>query len=231
MALVVLPEGQQRSGKQGGIVWSHNRGGPYVRNRAIPTNPNTARQVAVRNAVRSLTIAWNNTLTQAQRDAWNVYAANVSWVNRLGESTSLTGLNHYIRSNTPLIVSSFTRVDAAPVLFTLATAELALTCTASEATQQASLGFDNTAPWATEDEAFQFVYGGLPQNGGRTFFKGPYRLIGPIEGDSLGAPATPAVINWPFPFAEGQRLWLRTRIARADGRLSEFAEVNFLAAA
>lgn len=231
MALVVLPEGQQRSGKQGGIVWSHNRGGPYVRNRAIPTNPGTARQLAVRNAVRSIAIAWDLILTQVQRDAWNLYAANVAWTNRLGESTSLTGLNHFIRTNTAPVVSGIARIDAAPVLFDIAAAELALTGAASEATQQITCGFDNTAPWAVEDNARQFFYAGRPQNGGIQFFKGPYRLMGVTTGVDPGGPATPVVMASPFPLAAGQRLWVRTRIMRADGRTSEFAEVNFLAAA
>lgn len=229
MALVVLPEGQQRSGKQGGIVWSHNKGGPYVRNRSIPTNPNTDRQTAVRNAVRSIAIAWDLTLTQAQRDAWETYAANVSWTNRLGQAIKLTGLNHFIRSNTPRVAGGIARVDVAPVIFELATAELALTCTASEATQQLTVGGDLLAAWVGEADAWQFVYMGIPQNGSRKFFGGPFRLLSSIPG--AGPPPWPAVIASVWPFAEGQRIWVRTRIARGDGRLSEFAQINFLAAA
>jgi hypothetical protein len=226
MALVTLPEGQQRSGKQGGMVWSHNRGGPYVRTRAIPTNPGTARQVAVRNAVRSIAIAWDTILTQAQRDAWNVYATNVSWTNRLGESTSLTGLNHFIRTNTISVTHGKARLDVAPVIFDIAAAELALAPTASEATQQITIAYDDTLPWANEAGAFQFFFGGLPQNGGRQFFKGPYRYINLADGATPAV--SPGIFNYPFPFAAGQRLWVRSRILRADGRLSEFAEANFL---
>ena len=229
MALVVLPEGQQRSGKQGGIVWSHNASGPYVRNRAIPTNPNTSRQVAVRNAVRALSIHWNITLTQVQRDAWDVYAANVSWLNRLGQSITLNGLNHFIRSNTPLVVSGIARVDAAPVIFDIAVAEASLTATASEATQNLTIDGDAAADWIGEAGAWQFYYMGLPQNASRKFFKGPYRLITAVPG--AGPPPFPVVIAAAFPFAADQRIWIRSRVARGDGRLSEFAEYNFLGAA
>lgn len=229
MALVVLPEGQQRSGKQGGIVWSHNASGPYVRNRAIPTNPNTTRQVEVRNAVRALAILWNNTLTQAQRDAWDVYAANVSWLNRLGQTITLNGLNHFIRTNTQLVALNFGRVDAAPTIFNIAAAELVLGCTASEATQQLSITFDDTEPWATEPGSFQHFFMGRPQNGARKFFGGPYRYVTSVAG--VTPAVSPKLATSPWPFAEGQRIWLRTRIMRADGRLSEFAEVNFLGAA
>jgi len=231
MALVVLPEGQQRSGKQGGMVWSHNAGGPYVRNRGIPTNPNTDRQIAVRNAMRTLSIAWNTILTQAERDAWEVYGANVSWKNRVGATIFLGGLNQYVRSNSPLLINGLTRIDAAPTSYLLAAAEEDLVVTASEATQVASIAFDDSPDWVDEDGAYQFVYGGLPQNASKKFFKGPYRLMGLISGDSSTPPTTPASLAWPWPFAENNRLWCQTRIIRADGRLSEFAQTNFLGGA
>jgi len=228
MALVVLPEGQQRSGSIGGTVWSHNSSGAYIRNRSVPVNPNTDRQVAVRNAVRALAIAWNLTLTQIQRDAWNVYAANVSWVNALGQTIHLTGLNHYIRSNTPRVQNGIPRVDAAPVIFNIATAELALAATASEGTQDLTIDGDPAADWIGEADAWQFYSMGIPQNSSIKFFGGPWRQLTAVPG--AGPPPFPVVIATAFPFAEGQRLWVRSRIARGDGRLSEFAQINFLAA-
>ncbi|MBA7656193.1 hypothetical protein ES703_64108 [subsurface metagenome] len=123
MALVVLPEGQQRSGSIGGTVWSRNSAGAYIRNRSVPVNPNTDRQVAVRNYVKNLTIRWANTLTQPQRDAWDVYAANVDWLNKLGDSVNLTGMPHYVRCNTLRLVLLQTRIDDAPIIFNLAAAE------------------------------------------------------------------------------------------------------------
>lgn len=231
MALIVLAGGEQRSGSAGGITYSRNRFGAYMRNRAVPVNPNTDRQVVVRNFVRSLSIAWENTLSQADRDKWETYATNIVWQNKLGQSVLLTGLNHYIRSNVPRLQAGMSQVNSAPSIFNLGTAELALGCTASEATQQASAAFDNSAGWATEDGAAELFYAGIPRNAAIKFFGGPWRLLGSALGDSIGAPATPAVFDWAWPFGDGQRLWLRTRITRADGRLSEFARVNFLAAA
>lgn len=224
---VVLPEGQQRSGSIGGATWSHNRSGPYIRARSIPVNPRTDRQVAVRNAVRSIAIAWQTVLTQVQRDAWNVYAANVDWTDVLGQSISLTGLNHYIRSNTLRVQNGIARVDVAPVIFNLATAELELAATASEGTQDLTIAGDGAAAWVGEADAWQFYSMGLPQNGGIKFFNSPWRFLTAVPG--AGPPPFPVVIATGFPFAEGQRLWLRSRIARGDGRLSEFAQVNFLA--
>lgn len=229
MALVKLPEGQQRSGAQGGMVWSHNAGGPYVRERAIPTNPNTDLQVSIRNAVRACAIVWTTVLTQAQRDAWDTYAANVSWVNALGGVITLTGLNHFIRTNTVNVSLKFGRIDAAPVIFDIAAAELALGCTASEATQQLSITFDDTETWANEAGAFQHFYMGIPQNASRKYFSGPWKYITSVAG--VTPAVSPKLATAPWPFAEAQRIWIRSRIMRADGRLSQFAQVNFLAAA
>jgi hypothetical protein len=227
--LVVLPGGEQRSGSIGGQTWSHNRSGAYVRARSIPVNPNTDRQVAVRNAVRSIAIAWETILTQNQRDAWDTYAANVSWMNPLGQVITLTGINHFIRSNTPRVVSGIARVDAAPVIFDIAAAEGALSATASEATQDLTLDGDPAGAWIGEPDAWQFYYMGIPQNASRTFFGGPWRLLTAVPG--AGPPPFPVVIAASFPFAEGQRIWVRSRVARGDGRLSQFAQVNFLAIA
>lgn len=229
MALVVHPEGTQVSGSIGGTTFSHNRFGAYKRNRSIPVNPNTDRQVAVRNAVKALSIAWQNTLTQAQRDAWEVYAKNVAWQSKLGTSVYLTGLNHYIRSNTPRLQWGIARVDAAPTIFTLATPELALAVTASEATQDLTIDGNAAADWIGEADAWQFFSMGLPQNASIAFFNGPFRNLTAVPG--AGPPPFPVVIAAAFPFAEGQRIWVRSRIARGDGRLSEFAQINFLAAA
>ena len=227
--LVVYAEGVQKSGSTGGTTHSRNRFGAYQRSRSMPVNPNTARQVAVRNAVRSLAINWQIALTQVQRDAWESYAASVSWTNKLGQSVNLTGLNHYIRSNTPRVMNTIPRVDAAPAEFSgLAIAELELSATASEATQDITITGQDPNNWF-EPDGWQFFFMGLPRNSGIKFFGGPYKQLTAVPG--AGPPPFPVVIATAFPFVAGQRIWVRSRIARGDGRLSEFAEVNFLAIA
>lgn len=225
MALIRYAEGQQRSGSTGATVYSHNRFGAYIRARSVPVNPNTDRQVATRNSTRALAIAWQNTLTQIQRDAWDVYAANVSWQNKLGDSVKLTGLNHYVRCNATRLVLALARIDAAPTIFTLATAEQSLSATASEATQELTIDGDPAADWVGDPGSGQYYFMGLPQNAAIKFFGGPWRYI---HAAMIGPPPFPVTATAAFPFAEGQRIWLRSRIQRSDGRLSEFAQINFL---
>lgn len=232
MALIRFAEGQQRSGSMGATVYSHNRSGAYIRARSVPVNPNTQRQIDARVRLTNLAIRWNNTLTQVQRDAWELYAMNVAWKNKLGDTINLTGLNMYLRSNGPALQAGLPEQDDAPTLFTLATAEASMVVTASEAPQTLEFAFDDTAPWASEDGAVQLIYMGAPQNAGIKFFKAPFRLVTTIEGQVAIPPTSPvAAIPTVWPFAADQRIWVRSRILRADGRLSEYAGYNFLGVA
>lgn len=231
MALIVLPGGEQRSGSIGGTVFSRNRFGAYIRNRSMPVNPQSGLQTAVRNIVRGLAIAWNTELTVAHRNAWLDYAENVPWTNHLGQQVYLTGLNHFIRSNTPRLQAGAPRIDDGPSYWNLAAAEGLLTGSASEATQLVSVGFASGAAWIDEDGAYQIVYMGIPQNASRGFFNGPWRLLVAIPGNSTTPPSSPVTATAPYPVSEAQKVWIRSRISRADGRLSEFARDDFLVAA
>lgn len=226
MALIRFAEGQQRSGSIGATVYSHNRSGAYIRPRTVPVNPNTALQVQARNAARSLTIAWQNDLTQLQRDAWAVYSQNIGWLNKLGDPITLTGLNHYLRTNAINVGLGFGRIDDAPIIFNLAAAELELSGSGVAATQLLTIGFDDNLDWATEPGAFQHFYMGLPQNSGIGFFGGPWRYLTSVAG--VTPAVSPKVATASFQFATDHRIWIRSRTMRADGRMSEFAETNFL---
>ena len=65
------------SGSLGGLTASHNAGGNYLRARVVPTDPQSPRQVSLRQIVGTLSNRWVNTLSQLQRDAWETYAQNV----------------------------------------------------------------------------------------------------------------------------------------------------------
>lgn len=231
MALIRFPEGQQRSGSSGGIVYSRNRYGQYIRPRTVPVNPNTDRQVAARNLARNLAIAWRDTLTQALRDAWDLLASVIPWENALGDVVHLTGLNWYNRCNVARMQGGLARIDDPSGIPGIEPAESALVVTASEATQQLSVAFDDTAAWCSDDAAGQLVSMATPLPASRKFCGGPWRYAGVILGNSVTPPTSPATIAVAWPIVEGNRLWVRTRIAYSNGGLSNFAQVNFLGAA
>lgn len=209
----------QASGSMGGITASHNRGGQYFRARVIPVNPGTEWQAAVRIAMAELSNSWLEKLTAVQRDAWDTYAENVPVVNRLGEPISLTGFNHFLRSNIARNQGGGTFLDDAPTTFNLGTFT-APTLTVTELTQATTLTFDNTDAWANENDSHMLAYVSRPQGLTIHYFKGPYRYSGKIDGDAITPPTSPAPLATLFPFSVGQKLFAFVRVTRADGRYS-----------
>lgn len=98
MKLKLGPLVGQASGSIGATTFSHNRGGPYTRLRAIPSNPQTVYQQAVRNRLQTTSSAWRS-LTEAQRDAWSAWAAANPIVDRLGDTRILAGNPAYSSLN------------------------------------------------------------------------------------------------------------------------------------
>lgn len=210
----------QASGSIGGVTYSHNAGGMYQRARAIPTNPNTPYQQAVRGIMSQLTSLWENVLTAGQRAAWNLYAANVTLVDALGDPINVSGLNMYVRSNVPRVQTSLPRVDDGPTTFNLGDFTAPTLAAISAATDDFDLGFDNTDDWANEDDAAMIVYGSRPQNAAINYFKGPYRHADNVDGDAVTPPTSPQTIVNPFVLTAGQQVFVKVSVSRADGRLS-----------
>lgn len=86
-------------GSIGGTTFAQNSAGPYVRNRSIPTNRNTQRQIIVRSTLSYLVDFWRDSLTATQRQAWNDVAAQTQLKNKLGEMYVPTGRSLFVRQN------------------------------------------------------------------------------------------------------------------------------------
>ena len=212
----------QGSGSIGGLVFSHNAGGAYVRARTTPTNPNTPQQIAVRNAVAFLSNFWNNGLTQPQRRVWDLYGEKVSVTNRIGEQVFISGMAQYVRSNVVRLQSNVARVDDGPGVFNIGQFSDVRIQNFSEATQLGEIAFENgplTDPWANEVGGFMWIFISRPANPTINYFRGPYRLVATIVGDPV-APVSPILINAPFPFIAGARIFGRVITGLADGRLA-----------
>ena len=209
------------AGSIAGTTFARNRGGSYARGRTKPINKNTVPQQVARDALTQLVERWFTTVTSTQRLNWLTYAQNVSMKNRLGESILLSGMNHYVRSNSLRQQTGNTIIDAAPTDFTLAEKDGTFAMAISEATQQISFTFDNTLDWANEDDGFMFIYVSNPQNATVNFFAGGWQYGETIAGDSGTPPTSPKVLACPDAVVEGQKLFAYARICRADGRMSE----------
>lgn len=209
-------------GAIGGWIFSRNKGGDYIRNRAIPVQPGSAEQNAVKALMSQLTNVWATTLTDAQRSAWDSYAEAVELPNSQGIYRNVGGLGMFVRSNLPRLQASpvgLPRVDSGPTTFTLGDYTAPVMGVPSAATQDVAVGFTTTDDWVGEDEAGMFVYLSRPQNPAVNFFKGPYRYAGVILGNATTPPTSPETISCPFTFVAGQKIFARFNVCRDDGRL------------
>lgn len=220
----------QMSGKFGGVVAAHNRSGMYFRKFSVPTDPNTPRQQAFRSYMSLAVTAWK-AMTAAQQDAWIAYAAATPWVNALGDTVYLTGMQQFVRSE--VIVQQLRALGAgisSPVLCTSAGGlppQFAFEASALSVATGLSVAFVDSAEWCTEDMAFAVVSMGRPRPATQIFDAGPKRFVDRIDGDSLTPAASPSVTataSLPWPIIVGQKVTLYARVMRADGTLSEVAK-------
>lgn len=221
--------GGELSGSIGAITASHNKGGAYLRNRVIPTNPATAPQTVVRTLLGTLASFWTSGLSAAQRTAWEVYAANVPLLNPLGDSREVTGLNMYQRSNVPRLQNGLPRVDDGPTTFTLGTFTDPVINTLV-APNAVGISFTEADDWVTEDDAAMLIYGSRDTGFGINFFKGPYRKYeAQLLGDVGAPPTTPFAGVNPFVFTAGNKVFLKIAVSRADGRYSLVTRLTAIA--
>lgn len=210
----------QWSGSMGGLVGSHNQGGMYLRARTVPTNPSTAAQQAVRNAMLALASRFQTVLTAAQRAAWKTYSSNVPIVDRLGEPRPIGAIGMYQRSNIPRLQAGLAPVDDGPTVFSLPTFTAPVITVTAATPASVSVAFTAADAWAIETGGAMLVYFSRQMSASINFFKGPYQFAGSILGDTTTPPTSPSVIASKFDAAVGNQVFAQIRVVRADGRIS-----------
>lgn len=99
MALVKFGGGvAEMRGKQGGVIYSRNAAGAYIKTKVTPVNPQTSYQQAVRAMLQGISQSWK-TLTEAQKDGWDTLGAQVTRINVFGDSLPYTGYALFMRLN------------------------------------------------------------------------------------------------------------------------------------
>lgn len=87
------------SGKMGGLVFSHNQAGQYIRNYVVPVNPNTDAQILARSAFGTASGGYHN-LNPTAKSNWGVFAQNVFNPLRGLNTGQFSGFNAYVALNT-----------------------------------------------------------------------------------------------------------------------------------
>jgi len=229
MALIKYGGGiVQMSGSIAGNTHARNRFGNYMRARTKPVNPNTDAQASVRAVIAFLTEHWKDALSDAQRTAWNTYAAAIAWNNKLGEVVHLTGFNHFMRANSFLSRLDKTVVLAGPTVLSLPVQDPLFSCTGVVGGNAITVTFDDTLDWDNETGGYLVYYQGQPQPHTRNFFNGPWKLLSYTAGVDGVPVASPVVETGVYTLIEGQRVWVKARIIRADGRMSGEFQSDFI---
>lgn len=214
-------------GSVGGATFARNRGGQYVRNRSIPLNPQSPRQVEVRQEFGNLSNLWSTTLTPAQRTAWGVYAQNVPLPNALGEDRNVSGINMFSRGNSLLLDCGMALADDGPTVFTQGPS---FTPTITIDASADTLTVTNLGGYlpASQGTIGLLIAQSLPVQPGVNFYKSPFRKVSGTEEDA--DTGFPTAVPLAFPVAPGQAVFIRTAVVTEDGRVGVPVIQRFLVA-
>ena len=158
-----------QSGSVAGVTSSRNRFGQYRRSRAMPINPNSDYQGAVRNRLAANSAAWRD-LTDNQRAGWESLGAQMVRSDSLGQQYTLTGFQAYCSVNNNKAAAGDAIVSDAPALAApvgLLTATITLTNAAFSVAYTAT-------PLSAGNRLF--IFASPQRNAGRSY-EGDYRLI------------------------------------------------------
>jgi hypothetical protein len=159
------------SGKFGGSVASHNRGGSYLRTWVKPVNPRTIKQTFQRVQLATLAAGFR-ALGATVIASWNASAINFPIKNRLGQTIHPSGLDLYVALNVNLISAGVAPITTPPVpqdVLDLMTLSLML------GAGEIKLAFTVTPSPATSD---MLIYATPGLSAGVSFVSSEYRLIG-----------------------------------------------------
>lgn len=205
----------QASGSVAGTTYSHNRFGAYIRNRAIPVNPNTSSQGDVRTRFSTVASAWRS-LTGSQQNAWKSAAEGVTFFDSLGQSYSPSGFGLYTSINNYRLQLGAALVSIPPPNDTPA-ALVTLAGTFDISSPELSVAFTNPIPTG----AFMLLdMTSYKSNGVNYFGVKDYRRIAILD-DTDTTPYS-ALSSWPavwgsLPTTAGGRIGVRARVISATG--------------
>lgn len=83
----------------GGVVYSRNTWGAYIRQKVSPVQPRTSRQQDTRASLTQLSKMWGTELTEEQREAWRQFGAAFPITDVFGNTVALTGIAAFQRIN------------------------------------------------------------------------------------------------------------------------------------
>jgi len=206
----ISPIHGEMSGSIAGNTWSHNKGGQYVRQRRIPTNPNATKQQAARTLLATLSGNWA-ALTTTQQGEWDNWGAINPVVDALGLTFNRSGQQAFVGLNARLIGAGGSVSVTPPVT----TAPDQLASVSAVATSPSTIAVTFTATPLGAGERL-YLWQTLPGSAGRNPNFNQARLVG----YSAAAGASPATFTSPYPGLVNQQSNLYVGRMDANGQIS-----------
>lgn len=208
-------------GSIGGNTFTRNKSGAVIRKRTKPVDPGTSFMERAKNIFTAISSLWSNGgLTETQRQAWLAYAANVPWLNKMGQSITLNGNSRFAKANIARQTAGLAIVLDGPAAFIEAQTDPLFAVIVDEANQLLTIAFDDSLDWGGTDGAGMSIFMGTPQNPGVQSFHGSYRFAGALLGNTAVPLTSPLTIPVTKPVVEGQKLFVQAQILEDDGRMS-----------
>ncbi len=160
------------SGSIAAQTYSHNKGGPYIRNRGVPTISLTPEALAAKSRMSTEAAAWG-TLSAIQRSAWDSYALQRPVIDALGSPRHLSGFQQFVGINARRAFNADARLLVPPIT-TSPNGLLTLVLTADIGAGTVALAFTPTPLGATEALYFKAAVTNSP---GITFVRNLLRLL------------------------------------------------------
>lgn len=214
------------SGSVDGATYSHNRGGPYVRERTIPIDPDSPEQQALRDTMAELATIWAVTLNTAQRDRWQLFANKNKHPNRIGEMRKISGRAEFFRAN--IIRGQMKAWLGEDIGYIVTPSTIGPSCVTSPsfsivcsdpATAEFYMSWDDTEAWSTSGGSALLIYLSDPQTNVINWFRSPYTLASFAQTGYGGTRSfnLPAIA----PIDAEKRVFWKARITMDDGRVSQ----------
>lgn len=172
----------QISGSVGGMTYSRNRYGTYLRRRAHPTRSESVYAMGAKGRLGTISRAWS-ARTDAERAAWYTWASNNPVTDKMGQKQALAGNAAYMMINGRLFAAGAPLLTVPPVGY--APPGLAeLTLVADIGAGAVSVAFTGT-PLAAGCRIW--VQAAVTDGGSQSYVKNKLRFIGVSE-DALASP-------------------------------------------
>lgn len=222
MAGIIPTPGAPVGGSYGSITIGRNRYGTYQRNRTVPVNPNSSRQVAARAAFRAAVNFWTTGVAPTvDRDTWETYAQAVPWLNSAGETTHLSAQAMFIRYYAAVMAAfgtpptPLTVQVTPPGIFNIGSIDVVL---GEDGFTFDGANFEINLAIATSTNSYNVANGrliveqSLPANIGRRFAGPRWQQVASIAMTAAATyVGTYAITDTTIPAVLGQQVWFRCR--------------------